>query len=51
MLFRSLFRSSIPGRPRRFLALSAWSRLLTVLPALLLLWLAVIWALGDQTPW
>jgi hypothetical protein len=37
-----------PRRP--FLALSAPARLRRVLPALVVLWLAVAWALGDA-PW
>ena len=38
-----------PNRPR-FLALSASARLLRVVPALLVLWLAVAWAQGGA-PW
>ncbi|MBE2262673.1 MAG: hypothetical protein IAE92_08015 [Burkholderiaceae bacterium] len=35
---------------RSVLAWPAWLRLLTVAPALLLLWLAVLWALSDLVP-
>ncbi|MEO5793555.1 MAG: hypothetical protein ABIP34_00595 [Rhodoferax sp.] len=38
-----------PSRPS-FLGLSASARLLRVIPALLVLWLAVAWAQGG-TPW
>jgi hypothetical protein len=29
----------------------AWLRMLAVLPAVVLLWLAVIWANGEAAPW
>ncbi len=34
-----------------FLALSAPARVLRVLPALVLLWLAVAWASWESGPW
>ncbi|MBK1685744.1 hypothetical protein CKO18_19525 [Rhodoferax fermentans] len=37
-------RSSVLGWP-------AWQRLLLVLPVLLLLWLAVLWASAEVQPW
>ncbi|MCP5280161.1 MAG: hypothetical protein H6930_00920 [Rhodoferax sp.] len=41
-----------PVRLRRsFLAWPAWQRVLAVLPALGLLWLAVLWASMDSLPW
>lgn len=33
------------------LAWPAWLRVLAVLPAVLALWLAVIWALAGEAPW
>ena len=36
---------------RSVLAWSAWRRMLTVLPAVGLLWLAVLWANLDALPW
>jgi hypothetical protein len=33
------------------LAWPAWLRLLAVLPALLVLWLAVLWASLEAVPW
>jgi len=38
------FRSSV-------LAWPAWRRVLFVLPVVLLLWLAVVWAGGEAAPW
>ncbi|MBV1775992.1 hypothetical protein KSF73_09730 [Burkholderiaceae bacterium DAT-1] len=35
-------------KPGSLLALSAFQRLIIVLPALILLWLAVWWAMGAQ---
>lgn len=33
------------------LAWPAWLRVLAVLPAVLALWLAVMWALAGESPW
>jgi hypothetical protein len=33
------------------LAWPAWLRVLAVLPAVLSLWLAVMWALAGESPW
>lgn len=35
------------GSRASLLALSAWQRLLLTLPLLVLLWLAVYWAMGE----
>ncbi|WP_204249971.1 hypothetical protein [Rhodoferax koreensis] len=41
-----------PESPRRsVLAWPAWLRVLAVLPAVLLLWLAVAWAGLEAAPW
>ncbi|MBH2020543.1 hypothetical protein [Polaromonas sp.] len=42
-----------PARPRlpSVLAWPAWLRVLAVLPAVLLLWLAVAWAQLEVAPW
>jgi hypothetical protein len=42
---------TIPKPPRRsVLAWPAWLRVLAVLPALVLLWLAVLWATLEAAP-
>lgn len=43
-------RPTRPGRPS-VLAWPAWRRVLAVLPAVLLLWLAVAWAQLEVAPW
>lgn len=43
-------RSARPRRPS-VLAWPAWLRVLAVLPAVLLLWLAVAWAQLEVAPW
>lgn len=41
-----------PARARRsVLAWPAWLRVLAVLPAVALLWLAVLWASLEAAPW
>jgi hypothetical protein len=45
-----LLRFSRPG-DWTVLAWPAWLRVLAVLPAVLLLWLAVWWALAGEVPW
>ncbi|MEO8013442.1 hypothetical protein [Polaromonas sp.] len=47
------FSASRTARPRRpsVLAWPAWLRVLAVLPAVGLLWLAVAWAQMGATPW
>jgi hypothetical protein len=42
-----------PARPRlpSVLAWPAWLRVLAVLPAVALLWLAVVWAQLEAAPW
>ena len=40
--------SHAPIKPGSLLALSAFQRLIIVLPAVILLWLAVWWAMGAQ---
>jgi hypothetical protein len=41
-----------PARARRsLLAWPAWLRVLAVLPAVVLLWLAVAWASLEVAPW
>jgi hypothetical protein len=43
--------STTPKPPRRsVLAWPAWLRVLAVLPALVLLWLAVLWATLEAAP-
>ncbi|NMM27712.1 MAG: hypothetical protein HHJ12_10600 [Glaciimonas sp.] len=48
MSFRTQF-------PRSFvfavLAWPAWLRVLVILPAILALWLGVLWALAGELPW
>ena len=43
--------ASTPGLRSSVLGWPAWQRLLLVLPVLLLLWLAVLWASGEVQPW
>jgi len=33
------------------LAWPAWLRMLAILPAILVLWLGVLWALAGELPW
>ena len=46
---------AVPKRPvharRSLLAWPAWLRVLAVLPAVALLWLAVAWASVEAAPW
>ncbi|HOE44058.1 MAG TPA: hypothetical protein PLB25_20865 [Rhodoferax sp.] len=42
--------SKSPLLTKSVLAWPAWLRLLAVLPALLLLWLAVLWASAEAVP-
>lgn len=44
-------RPSPPNTMRRVLAWPAWLRVLAVLPAVGLLWLAVLWAQLEAAPW
>ena len=37
--------------PSSVLAWPAWLRVLAVVPALVLLWLAVAWAFAEVVPW
>lgn len=46
----SALRSSL-SRATSVLAWSAWLRVLAVLPAVALLWLAVAWAQLEAVPW
>ena len=43
--------ASNPGLRGSVLGWPAWQRLLLVLPVLLLLWLAVLWASAEVQPW
>lgn len=44
-------RSPVVTKPASsVLAWAAWARALAVLPALVLLWLAVLWAVQEVTP-
>ncbi|MBP6646098.1 MAG: hypothetical protein KA207_09595 [Burkholderiaceae bacterium] len=47
----SAFRQRLTRPTRSVLAWRAWLRVLAVLPALALLWLAVAWAQLDAAPW
>ena len=40
-----------PSRSASVLAWPAWLRVLAVLPAVVLLWLAVAWAQVEVAPW
>jgi hypothetical protein len=55
LYFTKEFVPSMPAFFKQFtpsvLAWPAWLRLLAVLPALLLLWLAVLWASLEAVPW
>jgi hypothetical protein len=42
--------STVLFRPRSVLAWPAWLRVLAILPALVLLWLAVLWASAEVVP-
>jgi hypothetical protein len=48
-----LFKLGMPMSPQKnsVLAWPAWLRVLAVLPALALLWLAVAWANLEAAPW
>ena len=48
-----VFLAARTARPRRpsVLAWPAWLRVLAVLPAVALLWLAVAWAQMEAAPW
>jgi len=43
--------ASTPGLRGSVLGWPAWQRVLLVLPVLLLLWLAVVWASAEVQPW
>ena len=47
----SAFRHRFTHPARCVLAWPAWLRVLAVLPAVALLWLAVAWAQLDAAPW
>ena len=48
----SLFRvADRAGRNRSVLAWPAWLRVIALVPAVLLLWLAVLWAHLEAAPW
>ena len=49
-LFMQTRLSKSPLLTKSVLAWPAWLRLLAVLPALLLLWLAVLWASAEAVP-
>ena len=47
----SAFRQHFTHSTRSVLAWPAWLRVLAVLPAVAMLWLAVAWAQLDAAPW
>jgi hypothetical protein len=46
-----LHKAASTPRSRSVLEWPAWLRVLALLPAVALLWLAVIWANLEATPW